>query len=192
MDIRRFFNQQHRLEDKEKVDDEETQTSSEDVNHSPATTQHADASQVGVQKLQAAEPGTCDLGADKPNQIVLKNFPRRIFSGKNRSFNSDWYTGRDWLEYSVTLDAAFCYPCRMFRAPSSPGDSTFVRSGFNDWKHVIERGKGLNKHAESREHLICESMWKDKERRLCTGKEISTLVNADQLQRNRYYFYSHL
>ncbi|KAI7810397.1 putative zinc finger protein 862-like [Triplophysa rosa] len=30
-------------------------------------------------------------------------------------------------------------------------------------------------------------MWKEQERRVSSGKEISTLLNADQLQKNRYY-----
>ena len=27
-----------------------------------------------------------------------------------QDFNSDWYNHRDWLEYSVERDAAFCFP----------------------------------------------------------------------------------
>ena len=63
-------------------------------------------------------------------------------------------------------------------------------AGFCDWKHAVEMGKGLNKHAALKEHLLCEAMWKDKESRASMGKEISTLVNAEQLQRNRYYLSS--
>lgn len=33
-------------------------------------------------------------------------------------------------------------------------------------------------------------MWKERERRASTGKEISTLLNAEQLQKNRYYMSS--
>ena len=54
----------------------------------------------------------------------------------------------------------------------------------------MENGKGLNKHAASKEHLTCKAMWRDKERRIHTSKEISTLINTDQLQRNRYYLLS--
>ncbi|XP_041860486.1 uncharacterized protein LOC121652026 [Melanotaenia boesemani] len=74
----------------------------------------------------------------------------------------------------------------MFQGPR-PTDSTFSVTGFHDWKHAVETGKGLNKHAGSKEHLTCEAMWKDKERRIHTSKEISTLINTDQLQHNRYY-----
>ena len=54
----------------------------------------------------------------------------------------------------------------------------------------MEIGKGLNKHAASKKHMLCESMWKDKGMRIATGREVSTLVNAEQLQRNRYYLSS--
>ncbi|CAK6983693.1 zinc finger MYM-type protein 1-like [Scomber scombrus] len=74
----------------------------------------------------------------------------------------------------------------MFQGPRH-NDQTFSVTGFHDWKHAIENGKGLNKHAASKEHLTCEAMWRDKERRIHTSKEISTLINTDQLQRNRYY-----
>ncbi|KAM8769430.1 uncharacterized protein AB9X84_001697 isoform 1-T1 [Acanthopagrus schlegelii] len=73
----------------------------------------------------------------------------------------------------------------MFQGPRH--DQTFSVIGFHDWKHAMKNGKGLNKHAASKEHLTCEAMWRDKQRRIHTSKEISTLINTDQLQRNRYY-----
>ncbi|KAL7395107.1 hypothetical protein ABVT39_010232 [Epinephelus coioides] len=76
----------------------------------------------------------------------------------------------------------------MFQLPGARhSDATFSVTGFQDWKHAVETGKGLNKHTASKEHLTCEALWRDKERRIHTSKEISTLINTDQLQRNRYY-----
>ncbi len=54
----------------------------------------------------------------------------------------------------------------------------------------METGKGLNKHSASKEHQTCEAMWGDKERRIQTGKEITTLNNAEHLEHNRYYLSS--
>ena len=34
---------------------------------------------------------------------------QRIFK-----FQSAWYTTYDWLQYSVSRDAAFCFTCRSF------------------------------------------------------------------------------
>ena len=114
-----------------------------------------------------------DLGTDKPKQVALKKYPVKLFGAKKRSLSSSWYLNRDWLEYSVEKDTAFCYACRKFKLVSL--DATFSIKGFNDWKHAIETGKGLNKHAASKEHLACEAMWRDSEKRRQTGKEISTL-----------------
>ncbi|KAI4801502.1 hypothetical protein KUCAC02_019397 [Chaenocephalus aceratus] len=57
--------------------------------------------------------------------------------------------------------------------------------GFRNWKNAVERDKGFHKHANSKERLSCYAMWKEREKRASTGKEISTLVNADQLRKNR-------
>ncbi len=46
--------------------------------------------------------------------VISGKFPTTYFSGKGRSFNPDWYKLYPWLEYSITKDAAFCYPCRLF------------------------------------------------------------------------------
>ena len=110
-----------------------------------------------------------ELGTDKPKQVVLKKYPVKMFGAKKCKFSSSWYL-RDWLEYSVEKDAAFCYACRKFKLVSL--DATFSIKGFNDWKHAIETGKGLNKHAASKEHLACKAMWRDSEKRRETGKEI--------------------
>ncbi len=59
-----------------------------------------------------------DLGEDKPNQVKLRRFPLRLCY---RSFVASWYTTREWLEYSVEADAAFCFPCRKYLI--SPSDS---------------------------------------------------------------------
>jgi len=55
-----------------------------------------------------------DLGVDKPNQVRLESDPVRHFSGKKHSFSFVWYQNRPWLEYSVQMDAAYCFPCRQF------------------------------------------------------------------------------
>jgi len=55
-----------------------------------------------------------DLGEDRPKQVRLHKYPTTLFGKTNRYFLSAWYKKWDWLEYSVKVDAAFCYPCRKF------------------------------------------------------------------------------
>lgn len=92
------------------------------------------------------------------------------------------------MEYSVQADAAFCFPCRKFRSACGANvDSTFTLKGYRNWKHAIESNKGFHKHATSKEHLMCDAIWREREKRTETDTEISTLVNTEQLGRNRYY-----
>ena len=51
----------------------------------------------------------------KQCQPVMQ-FPK---SCKKRSFTQDWYSTFNWIEYSVSLDAAFCFSCRHFTQKSS-------------------------------------------------------------------------
>lgn len=46
---------------------------------------------------------------------------------------------------------------------------------------------GFHKHKTSNEHLSSYTMWKERERRVSSGNEISTLLIAVQRQKNRYY-----
>ena len=141
-----------------------------------ATSSRSSATATGAvfePQLPVGSVGVSDLGTDKPKQVVLKKYPVKMFCAKKRSFSSSWYLNRDWLEYSVEKDAAFCYACRKLKSVSS--DATFSIKGFNDWKHAIETGKALNKHAASKEHLACEAMWRDSEKRRETERDFHSL-----------------
>ena len=77
---------------------------------------------------------------DEPVQPVIK-YPPSMFGTTKWSFQSRWYEQFPWLEYSVSLDAAFCFACRFF-ITSSP-DLTFTSVGFKDWKHATGQKVGL-------------------------------------------------
>ena len=55
-----------------------------------------------------------------------------------------------------------------------------------NWKHATEMIKAFSKHAASNEHLACYSTWKEKIKRFEKGKEITLLVNAEAIEKNRY------
>uniref|UniRef100_A0A671QMD9 DUF4371 domain-containing protein n=1 Tax=Sinocyclocheilus anshuiensis TaxID=1608454 RepID=A0A671QMD9_9TELE len=107
---------------------------------------------------------TCpdDLGENGPMQVKLSTYPTCLFGTGKRSFLHSWFQKRDWLEYSVKADAAFCYPCRKFSA-----------------RCTTQIGQ-----PQSRIRLDPAFRYKDK------GKEISTLLHTEQIQRNRYYMSS--
>jgi len=47
-------------------------------------------------------------------QSKLTLYPRTKFGDRFWCFNKSLYELFNWLEYSVKLDRAFCFPCRMF------------------------------------------------------------------------------
>jgi hypothetical protein len=52
---------------------------------------------------------------DKPSQPILSSFPKT----NNRSFQSTWYKGYPWLEYSVASDSCYCFVCRHYSTNDS-------------------------------------------------------------------------
>ncbi|KAJ0066809.1 hypothetical protein NL108_002860, partial [Boleophthalmus pectinirostris] len=109
-------------------------------------------------------------------------------NGKGRSFIGKWFHNREWLEYSVKADAAFCFCCRLFRSTRKSGSlDAFASVGYSNWKQDIAKDRGFHQHETSKDHISCYAMWKEREMRRNTGSEVSTLVNTDQLNRNRYY-----
>ncbi|KAI6657242.1 hypothetical protein LOD99_11146 [Oopsacas minuta] len=81
-------------------------------------------------------------GPYQPNDVC---FPSRQLGESLRSFRSEWFVGRPWIEYSVKLDSAFCFPCRLFAA-SHPGcgEPAFTHTGFRFWKNATERFRNHN------------------------------------------------
>ena len=127
---------------------------------------NADSEKSVSQPSQSNESthGQCppsDLGGigASPTRPKGINFPTTNFSGKNRSFNAKWYDEFDWLEYSISRDAAFCYPCRMFTAGRGKSESTFTVVGFRDWKHASGKSGVLQNHDKCSVHKSAVIAW---------------------------------
>ncbi|CAB4003237.1 Hypothetical predicted protein [Paramuricea clavata] len=93
-------------------------------------------------------------GPCQPRDI---NFP---LDNRNRKFLVSWYEKFPWLEYSVSLDKAFCFVCRVFNAQtSSRSEPTFIKTGFSNWK----KSEVFAKHEKSDCHkhsLQAHRHWK--------------------------------
>lgn len=78
-----------------------------------------------------------------PCQPKLNMYPRTKFGEKQRSFNSSWYDQFKWLEYSLTADRAFCFPCRLFNNSSGinvgHAEVNYSKVGFNNWKNATSK-----------------------------------------------------
>jgi len=63
---------------------------------------------------------------DEPAQPLLARYPTKMQASSQRAFHSDWFSHYEWLEYSQQQDAAFCFVCRHFPAPSANADVAFT------------------------------------------------------------------
>jgi len=137
-----------------------------------------------------------DLGEDRPKQVRLHKYSATLFGKTNKCFLSAWYEKWDWFEYSVKLDTAFCYSYSkfnsrcLFQPQGRRVDQAFTLKGYRDWKHATEAKKDFPRHADSKDHLACCVMWKEKENRSTNSKEISTLLNSNAIEKNKYYISS--
>ncbi|XP_060867743.1 uncharacterized protein LOC132943005 [Metopolophium dirhodum] len=73
-----------------------------------------------------------------PYQPILENYPRTKMSNTQRQFHKEWFKSFSWLEYSVKLDRAYCFSCRVFLHSNGKNngqlDKTFSHLGFNNWR----------------------------------------------------------
>ena len=126
-------------------------------------------------RVQSSEPSQssrssqlqapCDIASgvlEAPKQPRVE-FPSRSFgTGRQRAFNSQWYNSHPWLEYSVERDAAFCYPCRLFKsAGSSRAEDAFTRTGFRNWKHAMGNTGIISVHAKCATHRRAMACWNE-------------------------------
>ncbi|KAK1387888.1 TTF-type domain-containing protein [Heracleum sosnowskyi] len=74
------------------------------------------------------------LGPCQP-QLRRDQYPATEFGTQRRRFQASWFNTFKWLEYSVSKDAAFCFPCYLFESDAS-SQHAFTIDGFKSWKRV--------------------------------------------------------
>lgn len=80
-----------------------------------------------------------------PFQPELNEYPSHFDGSQNRRFNGKWFKEWSWLEYSIELDKAFCFPCFLF--DSNPSHHpTFTQDGFRGWKKINTKQSGFVIH----------------------------------------------
>ena len=129
-----------------------------------------------------------------PVRPRINRFPTTMFGSKARSFNPLWFKSYDWLEYSVKMDACFCYPCRMFGAQGSQfgsrPESTFTVTGFRDWKHATGKNGVLNGHARCFSHKQEQAAWGQYKLNCSLGTTLPNRLGnnyTEAVQQNRHY-----
>ena len=72
-----------------------------------------------------------------PCQPKNHNFPWRDYETMKRRFIPSWFNDHyNWLEYSISKDAAFCLFYYLFKADhrGQGGGDAFVGEGFRNWR----------------------------------------------------------
>ncbi|CAN6572903.1 unnamed protein product [Malus baccata var. baccata] len=100
------------------------------------------------------------MGPCRPTKY---EFPYTLYAKKKRLFVISWFEEYDWLEYSISKDAAFCLHCYLFKINFSQlGSDAFTGVGFKKWKnarecfdkHVGPIGSFHNKAREAASYLM--------------------------------------
>nr|XP_011457545.1 PREDICTED: uncharacterized protein LOC101293653 [Fragaria vesca subsp. vesca] len=82
------------------------------------------------------------LGPFQPELV----FPLSEHGDQQRRFQYSWFKNNPWLEYSIALDKAYCFPCFLFDTENSK-NHTFTVEGFRNWKRDLLRNP--KKHIET-------------------------------------------
>ncbi|XP_042009254.1 zinc finger MYM-type protein 1-like [Salvia splendens] len=70
-----------------------------------------------------------------PCQPREHEFPPRTDGKRQRKFVAHWFDEfKDWLEYSIKKDAAYCLYCYLFSRLHGNGHEAFVSGGFTAWR----------------------------------------------------------
>ena len=100
------------------------------------------AERKGIQLNEQQKHFLISKGSYQP---LLEGYPcnKAISKSKQNSFSSKWYETLLYLEYSPSLDRAFCFACSLFgnNPGSSYAETSWSHDGVNRWDKMKSRGK---------------------------------------------------
>ncbi|XP_065318894.1 uncharacterized protein LOC135926889 [Gordionus sp. m RMFG-2023] len=107
-----------------------------------------------------------DLGTKtpKPIQPILSAYPCTGLGKDRRCFQPQWYKSFTWIEYSITRNAIFCFPCRNF--PTQPQKGYLFVIGYQKFRKVKEF---LTAHGETNGHATNVILWNHFKQSLIEG-----------------------
>lgn len=117
-----------------------------------------------------------DLGDEDtgPRQVKLNSYPQDTFGAQKRAFNHSWFAKYHWLEYSVSQNAAFCFPCRVFG--KNIKHDTLVSSGCRHWKKALTV---FNKHEMAQSHKDSVVAWRGYQATTQQGDVVQMMMSAE-------------
>ncbi|CAF4222594.1 unnamed protein product [Rotaria sordida] len=133
------------------------------------------------------ERDSCHSPAKAKDHILLGSFQSKTkFPTVNgRRFRAEWYNTYPWLEYSLELNRAFCFPCRLRNERKH--EAAFTAASFNQWKNGTLR---LNDHQAANCHKESFERWKKTLQNYNNNTDVLKLLNqqySKQATENRAY-----
>ena len=108
--------------------------------------------------------------------------------------NPTWLRSYKWLEYSVKLNACFCYPCRLFGVSGGGSSSrpvqVFTVTCFKNRKHATGAKGSLAIHNACLAHKQAVVAWDMYTKILETGLTVTDQLGsqrAELVRKNRHY-----
>ncbi|XP_016437951.2 uncharacterized protein LOC107763954 [Nicotiana tabacum] len=102
-----------------------------------------------------------------PCQPRYHDFPQSDFFGFKRRFNPIWFDDFNWLEYSVSTDAAYCLPCYLFKGESihHGGGDIFSSKGFRNWnrKECFKKHVDLPNSIHNKANRNCDDLMRQQQ-----------------------------
>ncbi|KAL4141394.1 hypothetical protein QTP88_004041 [Uroleucon formosanum] len=123
---------------------------------------------------------------DQNNYFPVNDEDGRHFDGKwfYKFLNNGEKVRRQWLLYSKSKNAIFCFACLLF-SNNDIGKSTFSNNGFKDWKHL---NPSVAEHENSKNHKQNFLDWKELEKRLRDCKTIDyALQNSIKNEKEKWF-----
>ena len=122
-----------------------------------------------------------------PYQYIMSKYPY----DKKCRFQASWFKlFPEWLEYSLTKDAAFCLPCYLFNKPfGRHNSSAFTLEGLCAWKKVNDGEKcaflcHVGKDPNSMHKVAMKHMW-DLANQAQHIQKIIEKQSSQQIENNR-------
>lgn len=88
---------------------------------------------------------------------------------------------RDWITYSVKLDAIHCFCCLLFDI-NSERTGLISDSGFRDWSHLSQR---INQHEATGIHITNYITWKEYLKQISANRTIDAHMSRIFLEKKK-------
>lgn len=99
---------------------------------------------------------------NKENRCFSLNYVKRLLANGN-------LVDRDWIVYSPSQHAVFCFVCRLFGSGINRAKE-YALVGFNDWKNA---SRGFSTHEKSKQHLLNDLAYRTR------SKQVNAAVSLD-------------